>query len=312
MKSNKPIVIIAGPTASGKSSFAIELAKLLNGTIINFDSMQVYSDLSILTARPNENDLSLVPHKLYGFISGSVRCTSIFWRNQAVKEIKKVFSIDRVPILVGGTGLYIKTLIDGITDIPASLTKYTNKAENLYKEIGNKNFHNLVKKIDPIISEKIEINDYQRLIRAYTVWIQTKKTLSEWQKNDSMSKKIYNNFLKIKLVPERKYLRENIKNRFIEMIDAGVIDEVKSISKYDMSLPIMKAHGLREILEYIEGKKQLNTVVEEATNQINQYAKRQDTWFRNKYNSQYDIVDVQKDISDNCSNILSLYHDMYK
>ena len=143
MKSNKPIVIIAGPTASGKSTFAIELAKLLNGTIINFDSMQVYSDLSILTARPNDNDLSIVPHKLYGFISGSVRCTSIFWRNQAVKEIKKVFSIDRVPILVGGTGLYIKTLIDGITDIPASLTKYTNKAENLYKEIGNKNFHNL-------------------------------------------------------------------------------------------------------------------------------------------------------------------------
>ena len=98
----------------------------------------------------------------------------------------------------------------------------------------------------------------------------------------------------------------------IPMINAGVIDEVKSIAKYDMSLPIMKAHGLREILEYIEGKKQLNTVVEEATNQINQYAKRQDTWFRNKYNSQYDIVDVQKDISDNCSNILSLYHDMYK
>ena len=312
MNHNKPILILAGPTASGKSSFSIELAKLIRGTIINFDSMQVYSDLQILTARPNKVDLASVPHKLYGFIPGSTRCTSLYWRDFAIKEIKEVLSNGRVPLLVGGTGLYIKTLIDGITDIPASLPLYKEKAEDLFKEVGNKNFYNIVKKIDPEIVDKINTNDYQRLIRVYTVWLQTKKPLSEWQKKDSMSQKIYNNFLKVRFVPERKYLRESIKDRFDDMINSGVIDEVKSIKKYDISLPIMKAHGVREILAYIDGKKKLDIAKEEITNQINQYAKRQDTWFRNKFSSDYDITDSKKDINENCSNILSLYDEMYK
>ena len=129
----------------------------------------------------------------------------------------------------------------------------------MFKEVGNKNFYNIVKKIDPEIVDKINTNDHQRLIRVYTVWLQTKKPLSEWQKKDSMSQKIYNNFLKVRFVPERKYLRESIKDRFDDMINSGVIDEVKSIKKYDISLPIMKAHGVREILAYL-GFKTLDLV----------------------------------------------------
>ena len=312
MNSNKPIIVVAGPTASGKSFFSMQLAKLINGTIVNFDSMQVYNDLKILTARPNAIDLEIVPHKLYGFLSGGVRCTALYWRNHALKEIEKIFISGRVPILVGGTGLYIKTLMDGITDIPESMSFFNKQAHNLLNKVGDKSFYNIVKKIDPEIVKNISLKDHQRLLRAYTVWLQTKKPLTEWQKSDSMNKKVYNNFLKIRLTPERKLLRNNIKKRFIDMINYGVIEEVKKFKKYDISLPIMKAHGLREILAYLEGDKSIDKVIEETVNQINQYAKRQDTWFRNKYFSDYNIVDSKNNIDDNCSNILSLYSELYK
>lgn len=311
MKHNSPIIIIAGPTASGKSSFAIHLAKLINGSIINFDSMQVYKDLEILTARPSKDDLDTVPHKLYGIIPGNVRCTAVYWRNLALKEINVVQKLGRVPIFVGGTGLYIKTLIDGISDVPKSIPKYKRKAEGLLKDIGIQNFYNMVKSKDPDIVKNISLNDQQRLLRAYTVWLQTNIPLSEWHKKESFNKKKNNIYLKIRITPDRKILRENIKKRFISMINLGVIDEIKSLKKFNSTLPIMKAHGLREIISYIEGKKQIDEVINETINQINQYAKRQDTWFKNKYSSDYDILDANKNIMSNCTNILSLYREMY-
>ena len=311
MKDNIPIIIIAGPTASGKSSFAINLAKLINGSIVNFDSMQVYKDLEILTARPNKDDLMIVPHKLYGVISGDIRCTAVYWRNLALKEIDDIKKLGRVPIFVGGTGLYIKALIDGISDVPKSITKFKNNAENLLKEVGPNNFYNIVKNVDPEIVKNISLNDYQRLVRVYTVWLQTNIPLSEWHKKESFNKERNNVYLKIRIKPDRKILRENIKKRFIEMINIGVIEEVKKFKRFDDTLPIMKAHGLREIIAYIDGKKELNEVISETTNKINQYAKRQDTWFRNKYLSDYDIMDTNKNVKVNCTNILSLHREMY-
>tara|TARA_B100000686_G_scaffold104414_1_gene111669 strand:- start:31514 stop:32452 length:939 start_codon:yes stop_codon:yes gene_type:complete len=311
MKHNSPIIIIAGPTASGKSSFAIHLAKLINGSIINFDSMQVYKDLKILTARPNKNDLEMVPHKLYGVIPGNIRCTAIYWRNLALKEIDVIQKLGRVPIFVGGTGLYIKTLIDGISDVPKSMPKYKRKADGLLRDIGTQNFYNVVKKKDPNIVKNISLNDHQRLVRAYTVWLQTNIPLSEWHKKESFNKKKNNIYVKIRIKPNRKILRDNIKKRFINMINLGVIEEVKNFRQFNSTLPIMKAHGLREIIAYIEGKKKLDEVINETTNNINQYAKRQDTWFKNKYLSDYDILDANKNIRGNCTNILSLYREMY-
>ncbi len=312
MKSFKPIIVIAGPTASGKSSFAIELAKLINGSIVNFDSMQVYKDLKILTARPNNIDLDRVPHHLYGIIPGSIRCTAIYWRDLALNEINKIFNLNRVPILVGGTGLYIKTMIDGITDIPVSDPLFINKAKNKLKEVGAENFYRVVEKIDIDMVKKISIKDHQRLIRIYSVWLQTKKSLSEWQKEDSKVNKIKNKFLKVRLNPDRNFIREKIKIRFADMINNGVIEEVKNFKKYDASMPIMKAHGLRELLSYLDGKKDIEQVKEETINQTNQYAKRQDTWFRNKYESDYVIIDIESNLRQYCIDILRLYNAMYK
>ena len=312
MKHNSPIIIIAGPTASGKSSFAIKLAKSINGSIVNFDSMQVYKDLEILTARPNKEDLGVVPHKLYGIISGKIRCTAVYWRNLALKEIDGIRKIGRVPIFVGGTGLYINTLVDGISDIPKSLPKFKSKAEDLLKKVGPKDFYNIVKKVDPEIVKNISLNDYQRLIRVYTVWLQSNIPISKWHRKESINKKNNNYFIKVRVTPNRKILRENIKKRFIDMINLGVVEEVKKFKRLDSTLPIMKAHGLREIIAYIDGKKKLDEVIHETTNKINQYAKRQDTWFRNKYSSDYDILDANKNINGNCTNVLSLYREMYK
>jgi len=312
MNKKKPIIVIAGPTASGKSFFAINLAKHVNGFIINFDSMQVYKDLDILTARPSKEDQDAVPHKLYGVLSGKTRCTAVYWRNLALKEIDNAQELKKIPIFVGGTGLYIKTLIDGISDIPKTNLLFKRKAESLLKKVGKNNFYNIVKKIDPEIIKNISLNDHQRLIRVYTVWLQTNKSLSEWHKKDSLKNKINNVYIKVRIKPDRKILRENIKNRFDDMIDKGVVEEVRKFRKLDVSLPIMKAHGLRELISYIDGKISLETASIKTINQINQYAKRQDTWFRNKYFSNYDIIDVKKNVNSNCTNILSLYREMYR
>jgi len=312
MNHKSPIIVIAGPTASGKSLFGLELAKAIDGTIINFDSIQVYKDLHILTARPNKYEMKVVSHKLYGFLSGEFRCTAIYWRDIAIQEIKNTFKNGKVPILVGGTGLYVKSLIDGITDIPATNPIYKKKSEELHEELGAKKFFNLVKKVDPIIVNNISVNDYQRLVRAYTVWLQTKIPLSKWQKNDSLDNKVFSNFIKIKITPERDKLRNNIKIRFQEMVDEGVVNEIESFKRLNTNLPIMKAHGLREIINYIDGKISFEEATNSTINQINKYAKRQDTWFRNKYYSDYEIINTKKNLNTDCSNILSMYKNILK
>ena len=215
---SSPAIVIAGPTASGKSEFAIALCKEINGTVINFDSMQVYKELSILTARPDSISESIVPHKLYGYMSGKNRCSAVLWKNKALEEIKLSLKLGRVPILVGGSGLYIKTLIDGLSDVPITLNKYRSEAETILSKEGLDNFYQRVKIIDPNIINSININDKQRLIRAYTVWLQTGKSLSAWIKDDNSKNKIVNKFLKIKLSPTRDSLRENINKRFYKMI----------------------------------------------------------------------------------------------
>ncbi|MBT7076214.1 MAG: tRNA (adenosine(37)-N6)-dimethylallyltransferase MiaA [Pelagibacterales bacterium] len=308
---SSPAIVIAGPTASGKSDFAIALCKEINGTVINFDSMQVYKELSILTARPDSISESIVPHKLYGYMSGKNRCSAVLWKNKALEEIKLSLKLGRVPILVGGSGLYIKTLIDGLSDIPITLNKYRSEAETILNKEGLDNFYQRLKIIDPNIINSININDKQRLIRAYTVWLQTGKSLSAWIKDDNSKNKIVNKFLKIKLSPTRDSLRENINKRFYKMIQQNVIEEVKKLDDFDESLPIMKAHGVRELLSFIRKEISLDEAAKITINHTNQYAKRQDTWFRHQYTTDYEIKSFQNNIDKYCTNILCLYKELY-
>ena len=308
---SSPAIVIAGPTASGKSEFAIALCKEINGTVINFDSMQVYKELSILTARPDSITESIVPHKLYGYMSGKNRCSAVLWKNKALEEIKLSLKLGRVPILVGGSGLYIKTLIDGLSDIPITLNKYRSEAETILSKEGLDKFYQRVKIIDPNIINSININDKQRLIRAYTVWLQTGKSLSAWIKDDNSKNKIVNKFLKIKLSPTRDSLRENINKRFYKMLQKNVIKEVKKLDDFDKSLPIMKAHGVRELLSFIRKEISLDEAAKITINHTNQYAKRQDTWFRHQYTTDYEIKSFQNNIDKYCTNILCLYKELY-
>ena len=308
---SSPAIVIAGPTASGKSEFAIALCKEINGTVINFDSMQVYKELSILTARPDSISESIVPHKLYGYMSGKNRCSAVLWKNKALEEIKLSLKLGRVPILVGGSGLYIKTLIDGLSDIPITLNKYRSEAETILSKEGLDKFYQRVKIIDPNIINSININDKQRLIRAYTVWLQTGKSLSAWIKDDNSKNKIVNKFLKIKLSPTRDSLRENINKRFYKMLQKNVIEEVKKLDDFDRSLPIMKAHGVRELLSFIRKEISLDEAAKITINHTNQYAKRQDTWFRHQYTTDYEIKSFQNNIDKYCTNILCLYKELY-
>ena len=308
---SSPAIVIAGATASGKSDFAIALCKEINGTVINFDSMQVYKELSILTARPDSISESIVPHKLYGYMSGKNRCSAVLWKNKALEEIKLSLKLGRVPILVGGSGLYIKTLIDGLSDIPITLNKYRSEAETILSKEGLEKFYQRVKIIDPNIINSININDKQRLIRAYTVWLQTGKSLSAWIKDDNSKNKIVNKFLKIKLSPTRDSLRENINKRFYKMLQKNVIKEVKKLDDFDKSLPIMKAHGVRELLSFIRKEISLDEAAKITINHTNQYAKRQDTWFRHQYTTDYEIKSFQNNIDKYCTNILCLYKELY-
>ena len=291
-----PIIVVAGPTASGKSDFALDIARKVRGTIINFDSMQVYKELKILSARPSKNHCQTVPHELYGFMSADTPCSVLYWRDIAIKKIKISAKNGRIPILVGGTGFYIQSLIDGIDSIPKSLPEFRCKAEKIFKQSGYEAFYNIVKKVDPSVEGRIAPKDIQRLIRSYTVWLQTSKTLYEWQNQGEDKKKYFNNFIKIRLYPDREKLRNTISERFYRMVDEGAVQEVRSLKKLDLSYPIMKAHGVRELLAYSSGNISFEEAAKKTITNIRQYAKRQDTWFNNRFKADYKIIDYKNNL----------------
>ena len=273
--------------------------------------MQVYKELRILTARPDSCTEATVPHKLYGYISGETRCSAVLWKIKALEEIKSALNSGRIPILVGGSGLYIKALTDGLNNIPTTLNKYRKEAESILLKVGLEKFYKMVKDKDPNIEKNININDKQRLIRAYTVWLQTGKPLSEWIKSDKPKNVISNKFLKIKLSPKREFLRENIYKRFYRMLEQDVIVEVEKLNSFDLNLPIMKAHGVRELLSYIKKEISLEEAARITINHTNQYAKRQNTWFKHQYNEDYEIENFEDKIDKYCTNILCLYKELY-
>ena len=275
------IILISGPTASGKSNFSIKLAKKINGEIINADSMQVYKELKILSARPDPKDYKKIKHHLYGFHNVKNNFSTGDWLKQAIKKIKEVKKRKKTPIFVGGTGLYFKALMDGLVSIPNIPIRYRNKIRTLHKELGQKKFYQKLLKLDPNSKDKINPTDAQRSIRAYEVKQFTKKSLHEWFKN---TKSFFNKdeFFKIYIDFPRDKLIQRISKRTERMIKIGAIKEVKRFNKLKVKKDksVNKAIGINEIREYLHDKKNLSDVIEKISIKTRQYAKRQSTWSR--------------------------------
>jgi tRNA dimethylallyltransferase len=275
------IVLIYGPTASGKSEFAIKLAKKIKGEIVNADSMQVYKELKILTARPLKKNFQKIKHHLYGFKNANFFFSTGDWLKIVIKKINEIKKRKKIPILVGGTGLYFKALTEGLVEIPILPSKLRSQIRFLQNSIGQEKFYKKLLKIDPAIINQINSSDVQRTIRAYEVKLFTKKSILEWHKI-TKSKFKNKDFLKIFINYPRPILIDKIYSRTEEMFKSGVVQEVKNFSKLKISKEksITKAIGLLEIKDYINNELTKKEVIEKISIKTRQYAKRQVTWAR--------------------------------
>ena len=275
------IILISGPTASGKSNFSVKLAKKINGEIINADSMQVYKELKILSTRPNFKDYQRIKHHLYGFQNVKNNFSTGDWLKFVIKKIKEVRKRKKTPILVGGTGLYFKALTDGLVSIPNIPIRFRNKIRSLHKSLGQKKFYQKLLKLDPNSKKKINPTDSQRSIRAYEVKQFTKKSLHDWFQN-TKSYFVKDDFFKIYIDYPREELIERINKRTEKMIEIGAINEVKRFLKLkvEKDKSVNKAIGILEIKEYLEKRKDMSDVIEKISIKTRQYAKRQSTWAR--------------------------------
>ena len=282
--------MISGPTASGKSDFAVKLAKKINGEIINADSMQVYKQFKILTARPKKIEQKNIKHHLYGVIDVKNNFSTGKWLRLATKKIREIRKRKKVPILVGGTGLYFNALVYGLVKIPDIPVKFRNKIRLLHKRYGQKKFYKKLLKIDSLVEGKININDSQRSIRAYEIKFYTKKSMYDWLKE---TKPIFkeNHFLKLYINCNRDKLIEKIEKRTANMIKLGAIKEVKKLRNSKL-LPKSSANkiiGVNEINQFLEKKIKIEEVKKLISIKTRQYAKRQVTWSRSKMKSWINI-----------------------
>ena len=302
---SKKIILLAGPTASGKSKLAIQIARKINGEIINADSMQVYEDFSILSSRPSKADLKKVKHHLYGFVPSRKHFSTGAWLSLAKQKIRTCLKKKKIPILVGGTGLYFEAITKGMSKIPNIDFKKRNKIRNLQVKLGQRKFYKELLVIDPLVKNKIEPFDSQRSIRAYEIKKFTKKSIFEWYK---LTKSDFKGFemYKIFLDAPREKVLQNILRRTKEMIKSNSISEVKNFLKLkvDPTLSVNKIIGVKEIKEYLEKRLDLNQALELINIKTRQYAKRQVTWSRGH------MIDWKREYSNSFSelskNILKL------
>jgi len=289
----KKVILLAGPTASGKSELAIYIAKKINGEIINADSMQVFKEIKILSARPE--DYKNINHHLYGFISVKKNFSTGEWIKYTEKKINQILKKKKTPIIVGGTGLYFKSLIDGIAQIPNISKAKRDKIIKLFNQIGAGEFYKKLIKLDPKCKNKIVKNDKQRMIRFYEVKFYTKKSIFDWQKNTKNNLKDIN-FKKIFLNFPRGVLLVKIEKRFKQMVDQGAIKEAKKFKKLGVSKILTSNNilGLKEIMSYLEGKMTLKDAVDRSIIRTRQYIKRQMTWFRGQMKDWNEFNDLKQ------------------
>ena len=275
------IILIYGPTASGKSKFAIKLAKKIKGEIINADSMQVYKELKILSARPLKKEYENIKHHLYGFQSVKKNFSTGDWLKLVNKKILEIKKRKKVPLLVGGTGLYFKALTGGLVNIPNIPMKFREEIRLLHKNLGPKKFFSKLLKLDPLVKKYLKSSDTQRVIRAFEIKSFTKKSMYDWFKATN-SKYEDKDFFKLYIDYPREELINRINMRCRNMFEKGVVLEVKRFIKYKVpsTKTASKAIGLSEINEYLNKKMEISEAIEKISIKTRQYAKRQSTWGR--------------------------------
>jgi len=280
----KGLVLIAGPTASGKSTLALALAEAFEGVIINADSMQVYRELEILTARPDEAARARVPHRLYGVLAAEPPCSAGRWRALALDEIAAARRAGQTPILVGGSGLYFRALTRGLAPVPDIAPAVRDAATRLYQRLGGERFHALVAERDPALAARLGPGDRQRLTRAWEVLEATGASLAEWQAAEPQGPALEGPVATLLLEPPRAALYARCDQRFAAMVAAGAVAEVRALMGLglDPGLPVMKALGVRELGRYLDGEASLEQATAAGQQATRRYAKRQGTWFRHQ------------------------------
>ena len=275
-----PTLLITGPTASGKSRLAVAVAEEFRGTVINADSMQVYRDLAVLTARPGPAELGRVPHRLFGVLDASELCSAARWLDLAEAEIAAAAAEGRLPIVVGGTGLYLKALLKGLAPVPEIPGEVRRAARALHKEIGGERFHAALAGRDPEGAARLNPGDTQRLIRAYEVVVATGRSLLDWQREQARATRA--GVAGVVLLPPREVLYAAIDARFASMAGAGALEEVRSLIARNLSpdLPALKAVGVPELARHLKGVITLEAAISAAQQSSRRYAKRQMTWLR--------------------------------
>ena len=284
------VIVIAGPTASGKSKLAVDVAKVVKGIVINADSMQVYPDTPILSAIPTKEEQEGIEHRLYGVFPSSKNGTVVEWLVLAADEIRRAWKKGKVPIICGGTGYYIDNLINGTTPIPEADSDIRQKVAEAASAEGIPALYAKLKQVDTKAAEKLSPNDSTRVRRALEVFYQTGVPISVWHQKPMVQKLPEASFLSLKILPSMAELDERCALRFDKMMAEGALDEVKNLKAQNLApnLPAMKALGVPELSDYLDGKLSLEEAVSLAKQHTRQYAKRQRTWFKNKLDA--DVV----------------------
>ena len=301
------VYVIAGPTATGKSDLSISLAKKISGAVINSDSMQVYENLEILTARPTLSEMKNINHHLYGFVDGRERYNVERWCNDATEIIKKTSAKNLTPILVGGTGLYINTLINGLVDLPSIPESIKIESEKILQEFGKDFLINQIKNVDPESLNEINHNDTVRLRRIWEVFESTGKKFSEWKLNKNKKFITDYKFKILLFLPDREKNYQVVNSRFVKMMKSGAVEEVKKLLELNLnnSLPVMRAHGVPEIKKYLANESTLEECINKGQQVTRNYVKRQHTWWNSsnleifqkfdKFPSEIDINSIKID-----------------
>lgn len=276
------VIVVTGPTASGKSALALALAERLGGIVINADAMQTYGAFPILTAQPGAEEHARAPHRLYGVLALSETLSAARWRVLARAEIERCLAEGRAPILCGGSGLYLRTLMQGIAAIPDVPADLRDQANAEWQSLGADAFRARLSEKDPAVVARLRPGDRQRHVRAWEVWLGTGRALGSWQASEG--ERAPWRFITLLLAPERAWLRERIALRFDAMLMAGVVAEVRAVFDRapDPKWPGLKAHGAPELFRYFRDELSLDQARQIAIDHTRQYAKRQMTWFRHQ------------------------------
>lgn len=277
------VVVLGGATASGKSALARDIALEFGGTVINADSMQVYRELDVVTARPPAEDLAAVPHRLYGYMSGRDRCSVGAWLDAAHAEVDHALAAGRLPVLVGGTGLYLRAFMEGLADIPEIPATVTSEGNDILDAGGTADLQARLQEIDPAAAAALPPGDPQRLLRAWAVMRHTGRSLLDWQA-DPPARATPHQVVPLLLLPDRAETYARCNQRFAWMVDHGAADEVQALLDMNLApdLPVMKAVGVPEIAAWLAGETSRSQMIAAGQQATRRYAKRQYTWFRHQ------------------------------